>query len=59
MKEDHRRKTVPLRLFFPWRPLMIFHEEAGLITALTAEVFKHIHPTFPLSAGRIELFSMG
>lgn len=58
-KEDHRRKSMPLRLtFFPWHPLMIFHEGAGLITALTAEVFKHMCHTFLLSSRRIGLFSV-
>lgn len=58
MKEDHKRRTVPLRLtFFPWCPL-IFHEEASLITADSAEVFRHIHPTFLFSAGRTGLFTL-
>lgn len=50
---------MPLRLFFfPWHSLMIFHEEASLITGLIAQVFTHTCPIFLLSAGRIGLFSV-
>ena len=55
MKEDCALEAY----ISPWRSLMIFHEEAGLITALTAEVFRHTHPAFLLSAGRIRLFFVG